>query len=57
MPGGASVAVYEKGAKLGGTTALSSGVAWLPANKYQADHRVSDSIADGRAYLTALSNG
>ncbi|WP_026928367.1 FAD-dependent oxidoreductase [Granulicoccus phenolivorans] len=54
---GASVAVYEKGAKLGGTTALSSGVAWLPANKYQADHRVSDSIADGRAYLTALSNG
>lgn len=54
---GAEVAVYEKGAKLGGTTALSSGVAWLPANKYQAAHGVSDSIADGRAYLTALSNG
>ncbi|TYL46358.1 FAD-dependent oxidoreductase [Nocardioides sp. BGMRC 2183] len=54
---GASVVLHEKADVLGGTTALSSGVAWLPANKYQAGHGVEDSIEDGRAYLTALSNG
>ena len=53
----ATVALHEKAELLGGTTALSSGVAWLPANKYQAEHGVEDSIEDGRAYLTALSNG
>ncbi|WP_199286789.1 FAD-dependent oxidoreductase [Nocardioides houyundeii] len=54
---GASVALYEKADVLGGTTALSSGVAWLPGNKYQAEHGVEDSVDDGRAYLTALSHG
>lgn len=53
---GARVALYEKADVLGGTTALSSGVAWLPANRYQAEAGVSDSLEDGRAYLTALSN-
>jgi 3-oxosteroid 1-dehydrogenase len=55
--GGATVELYEKEELLGGTTALSSGVAWLPANKYQAEHGVEDSVEDGRAYLTELSNG
>lgn len=54
---GAEVELYEKADLLGGTTALSSGVAWLPANRYQAEHGVEDSVEDGRAYLTALSNG
>lgn len=54
---GATVSLHEKADVLGGTTALSSGVAWLPANRYQAEHGVEDSIEDGRAYLTALSNG
>lgn len=54
---GARVEVFEKAGLLGGTTALSSGVAWLPGNKYQAEHGVEDSAEDGRAYLTALSNG
>lgn len=53
---GARVVVHEKADVLGGTTALSSGVAWLPDNKYQADHGVADSRDDGRAYLAALSN-
>ncbi|MBB3043174.1 FAD-dependent oxidoreductase [Nocardioides soli] len=54
---GADVALLEKADLLGGTTALSSGVAWLPGNRYQADHGVIDSAEDGRAYLAALSNG
>ena len=31
---GARVGLYEKGERVGGTTALSSAVAWLPANRY-----------------------
>lgn len=54
---GASVAVYEKADLLGGTTALSSGVAWLPGNRYAAAAGVEDSVEDGLAYLEALSNG
>ena len=54
---GASVAVHEKADRLGGTTALSSGVAWLPANHHAADAGVTDSVEDGLAYLDALSNG
>ncbi|MGC5256134.1 FAD-binding protein [Gordonia sp. DT218] len=48
---GASVAVHEKADLLGGTTALSSGVAWLPANRYAAAAGVTDSLDDGVAYL------
>ena len=33
---GARVGLYEKGDRIGGTTALSSAVAWLPANRYAA---------------------
>lgn len=54
---GASVALHEKADLLGGTTALSSGVAWLPGNRYQAEHGVVDSAEDGRTYLGELSNG
>lgn len=54
---GASVAVHEKAEQLGGTTALSSGVAWLPANRYADAAGVDDSVDDGFAYLEALSNG
>lgn len=54
---GASVLLLEKGEKVGGTTALSSGVAWLPANKYAAAQGISDSASDGLDYLSALSHG
>lgn len=54
---GASVLLLEKGDKVGGTTALSSGVAWIPANKYAAADGVSDSREDGLDYLASLSHG
>ncbi|MFT4233604.1 MAG: FAD-dependent oxidoreductase [Microbacterium sp.] len=54
---GASVAVLEKAELIGGTTALSGAGIWVPANKYQADAGVDDSIENGVTYLMSLSNG
>ncbi|MET0190655.1 MAG: FAD-dependent oxidoreductase [Pseudonocardia sediminis] len=52
---GASVAVFEKGERIGGTTALSGGTTWIPANPHRGD--VEDGRADGLAYLASLSHG
>jgi 3-oxosteroid 1-dehydrogenase len=51
--GGARVTVYESGEQLGGTTALSGGNAWLPANPYLDD----DTPERGHSYLRALALG
>ena len=51
--GGARVTVYEQEERLGGTTALSGGNAWLPGHDELAD----DSPELGLAYLRALSLG
>lgn len=49
--GGADVAVYEKSATVGGTTAVSGGVIWIPSH-----HRAPDlSVADALEYLRAQS--
>ena len=50
---GAAVTVYEKHELCGGTTALSGGNAWLPANQYLDD----DSPEAGLDYLRALGLG
>jgi 3-oxosteroid 1-dehydrogenase len=50
---GAAVTVYEKHDRCGGTTALSGGNAWLPANHYLED----DSPEAALAYLRALGLG
>jgi 3-oxosteroid 1-dehydrogenase len=51
--GGADVAVYEKSTTVGGTTAVSGGVIWIPAH-----HRAPDlSEADALEYLRAQSFG
>lgn len=52
---GASVLLLEKGDKVGGTTALSSGVAWLPTNKY-AGRDAEDSREQALEYLASLSH-
>ncbi len=50
---GRRVTVVEKGPLLGGTSALSGGVAWLPGNRFAAD----DSAEDAIEYLGALGLG
>ena len=40
--GGASVGLFEKSDRLGGTSAWSGGMIWIPANPYRPPHR-SDS--------------
>jgi 3-oxosteroid 1-dehydrogenase len=54
---GASVGVFEKAGKLGGTTAISGGIAWIPANRFAAEAGIDDTREEAIAYLTSLSNG
>jgi 3-oxosteroid 1-dehydrogenase len=48
---GTRVALVEKGDAIGGTTALSGGVVWLPAVS------PGDSVDDALTYLRSLTNG
>jgi 3-oxosteroid 1-dehydrogenase len=52
---GASVAVYEKAATVGGTTAVSGGVVWIPAHKRSPDGELT--VDDALKYLDAQSFG
>jgi 3-oxosteroid 1-dehydrogenase len=50
---GASVLVLEKTDKLGGSTAMSGGVLWVPDNPLMKREGVPDSAQDARRYLDA----
>jgi succinate dehydrogenase/fumarate reductase flavoprotein subunit len=54
---GATVGLYEKYEKVGGTTGLSGGVAWMPLNPFAAAAGVNDTRDEALAYLNSLSNG
>lgn len=54
---GARVALVEKGPTVGGTTALSGGVVWVPANPKQEELDVYDDVEEGVKYLMSLSHG
>ena len=50
---GARVTLVEAGERIGGTTALSGGIGWFPANRHVPD----DTPEQGLAYLRALALG
>jgi len=55
--GGATVTVLEKAAMVGGTTAVSGGVMWIPNNAHMAKAGIPDSRADALAYLKRVTGG
>ncbi|HVW80276.1 MAG TPA: FAD-binding protein [Mycobacteriales bacterium] len=51
---GASALVVEKQSLVGGSTAMSGGMAWVPNNAVMKRAGVSDSYEDGMAYFDAV---
>jgi 3-oxosteroid 1-dehydrogenase len=54
---GARVAVVEKTAKVGGTTAVSGGVLWVPCNHHMPEVDIADSREEALAYTRRLADG
>lgn len=53
--GGASVLVLEKTGKIGGTSAMSGGMTWIPANRLMLEAGYADSVAEALAYVRATA--
>ena len=53
---GAEVLVFEKADKIGGTTAWSGGMVWIPNNHLEAEMGVSDSREEALLYLNSMSH-
>lgn len=54
---GATVAIFERADVLGGATAISGGVCWVPMNHHMDEAGVADSREDALRYLDSLSLG
>ena len=54
---GASVGLFERSELVGGTTAMSGGVVWMPGNHHMAAAGLSDDRDDALAYLQSWSLG
>ncbi len=52
---GADVGLYEKSEVIGGSSAISGGVPWMPLNHHQDEAGISDSREEALAYLASLS--
>jgi succinate dehydrogenase/fumarate reductase flavoprotein subunit len=55
--GGARVSVLEKSEWIGGTTAISGGLIWIPCNPHMRAEGLDDSEADALRYLERLAAG
>jgi succinate dehydrogenase/fumarate reductase flavoprotein subunit len=54
---GASVGLFEKADTVGGTTAWSGGVSWLPLNRHERELGLPDDRETVLTYLDSLSHG
>ncbi len=54
---GAKVTVIEKTGKVGGTTAVSGGIPWIPNNHHMPNIGVSDSTEDAFTFMKTLAQG
>jgi succinate dehydrogenase/fumarate reductase flavoprotein subunit len=54
---GLEVALIERAPLLGGTTAVSGGVSWIPCNRWQAEAGLEDSRDAAHTYLFGLTQG
>ena len=54
---GASVGIFEKSEQVGGTTAWSGGMVWVPCNPHMPELGLSDSRDEALTYLASLSHG
>ena len=55
--GGASVGLFEKADAVGGTSAWSGGMVWIPMNPHMAELGIEDTREEVLTYLGSLSNG
>lgn len=55
--GAKDVVILEKSGMVGGTTAMSGGMLWVPNNHYQREAGIAESDEDIVAYLEALAPG
>src|SRR6185369_2853902 len=53
---GAKVGLFEKGDAVGGTSAWSGGMIWIPNNHHMAEMGVADSAEDAIRYLMSMSH-
>jgi len=54
---GARVTVIEKTKKVGGTTAVSGGIPWIPNNHHMSEVGVSDSVEEAFTFMKTLAQG
>ncbi len=54
---GASVGLFEKSDQVGGTSAWSGGMVWIPNNPHMPEIGIEDSAEEAMTYLRSLSQG
>lgn len=54
---GANVGLFEKADVVGGTSAWSGGMVWIPNNPHMAELGIEDSTEEALTYLMSLSQG